>query len=73
MAQSFDRIAAVYDATRQLPADIEESIVAGIARHTGASAATRFLEVGVGTGRIALPLVRRGHHLCGIDSATAMI
>ena len=73
MARSFDRVAAVYDATRQLPATVEESIAAGIARHTGATAATRFLEVGVGTGRIAVPLLRRGHHLCGVDAAAAML
>jgi ubiquinone/menaquinone biosynthesis C-methylase UbiE len=73
MARSFDRVAAIYDATRQLPAAVEESIAAGIVRHTGATAATRFLEVGVGTGRIALPLLRRGHHLCGVDAAAAML
>ncbi len=31
------------------------------------------LEVGVGTGRIGLALVRAGHNLVGIDSSTAML
>lgn len=72
-AHSFDRVAAIYDATRQLPTAVEESIAAGIARHTGATPTTRFLEVGVGTGRIALPLVRRGQCCCGVDISAPML
>ena len=38
-----------------------------------ASAAPRVLEVGVGTGRIALPLAARGCRMVGVDIASAML
>mgnify|MGYP001825584993 CR=1 FL=1 len=31
------------------------------------------LELGIGTGRISLPLVRRGVSVCGVDSSQAMV
>lgn len=31
------------------------------------------LELGIGTGRIALPLVQRGVRVCGIDLSAAMV
>ena len=39
----------------------------------GGRPGTRFLEVGVGTGRIALPFVRAGHAYCGVDLSAAML
>ena len=73
MARTFDRVAAIYDATRALPPETEEAIAAGIARATGAMAATTFLEVGVGTGRIALPLAREGFRFAGVDLSAPML
>ena len=38
-----------------------------------AGPATEVLELGVGTGRIALPLAELGHHVVGVDNAPAML
>ncbi|HEY8601780.1 MAG TPA: class I SAM-dependent methyltransferase [Thermomicrobiales bacterium] len=73
MEHTFDRVAAVYDRTRALPPEVEIAIGAGIADLTAATAATRFLEVGVGTGRIALPLVRQGYCYYGVDLSMPML
>ena len=35
--------------------------------------AKRVLELGVGTGRLAIPMARRGLHVTGIDSSAAML
>jgi len=70
---NFDRAAAFYDATRALPDGVAEQVRDAILDRTGANAATRFLEVGVGTGRIALPFVRAGHAYCGVDLSAAML
>src|SRR5215472_17237807 len=51
----FDRAASFYDATRGLPTGVPEQVRDQIVRRTGAGQNTRFLEIGVGTGRIALP------------------
>jgi SAM-dependent methyltransferase len=51
-------------------AAVVDPIVALIADLAGSGAA---LEFGVGTGRIALPLARRGVHVHGIDLSEAMV
>ena len=55
---SFDRAAGYYDATRGLPADVQEALTEVLAHELEGKGPC--LEVGVGTGRIALPLHRRG-------------
>jgi SAM-dependent methyltransferase len=67
---SFDRAAACYDRTRvtdgaQLAADVEllDSILP----------AGRTLEIGVGTGAIAVPLAARGRTVVGIDLSARML
>jgi SAM-dependent methyltransferase len=67
-----ERIAAKYDESDDEefePEVIEQSVdfLAGLAG-TG-----RALELGIGTGRIALPLARRGVPLRGIDLSEAMV
>lgn len=71
--RSFDRVAEVYDATRGLPPDVEAAIGTGLPRLVGATAGTRFLEVAAGTGRIALPIARRGYPFVGVDLSAAML
>jgi SAM-dependent methyltransferase len=72
--QSFDRVADQYDATRGLPPEASARVSAGIASVLRALAQTpRLLEVGVGTGRIAVPLERDGVRLVGIDIAPQML
>jgi SAM-dependent methyltransferase len=72
--KSFDRVADVYDATRGLPPDAERMIADGIdAVLRTVAAAPRVLEVGVGTGRMAVPLTARGVRVTGIDIAAGML
>ena len=70
---NFDRAAAFYDATRALPDGVAEQVRDAVVGRVGARPGTRFLEVGVGTGRFALPFVRAGHAYCGVDLSTAML
>lgn len=68
---NFDRAAGYYDATRALPA-------AAMAELTGVLAAELAgrqpsLEIGVGTGRFALPLRAAGVAMAGTDISAAML
>src|SRR6185295_11063968 len=72
--KSFDRVAEVYDETRGLPPEAEAAIGAGIARELrDVAAAPRLLEVGIGTGRIAVPLAAEGVRITGIDISPKML
>ena len=64
----------VYDETRGLlPSPAGEMVTAAILRLAAAGPATRFLEPGVGSGRIAFPLVRDGYRLVGVDTSHKML
>lgn len=69
---NFDRAAAVYDATRGYSPDVAEQIGAAIIEAASAQSETRFLEVGVGTGRIAWPIAQRGYDYTGVDISEKM-
>ena len=66
-----ERIAATYDDDAEMfdPA-VVDPVVSFLARLSGDGSA---LEFGIGTGRIALPLARRGVHVHGVDMSKAMI
>jgi SAM-dependent methyltransferase len=71
---SFDRVAGVYDATRGMPPEAAKAVGAGLARILGGvSRSPRVLEVGVGTGRIAVPLAAEGVRVVGIDISRGMV
>ena len=70
---SFDQASGYYDATRGYPPGVEERIADAIVAASGATADTRFLELGIGTGRIALPLLTRGYDYAGIDLSANMM
>lgn len=70
---SFDRAATYYDATRGYTPGTAERIRDAIVARTGATVSTRFLELGVGTGRIALPFMAAGYDYTGVDLAPAML
>src|SRR4029079_90376 len=70
---SFDRAAEYYDATRGYAEGSADRIRDAIVAYTGASQATRVLELGVGTGRIALPFIRAGYDYTGVDISQAMM
>ncbi|MCS6869961.1 MAG: methyltransferase domain-containing protein [Anaerolineae bacterium] len=70
---TFDRAADFYDATRGFP-EGQESIIADLFAQAGnLRHGSRVLEVGIGTGRIALPLARHTGKLYGIDLSRAMM
>jgi SAM-dependent methyltransferase len=68
---TFDRAAGYYDQSRGLPAGVDDQVADRIEAAVGPSA--RLLELGVGTGRIALPLHRRGRRLVGVDLSLPML
>lgn len=70
---NFDRVANVYDATRGFPEEVGERIAEGVASAIHATSETRFLEIGVGTGRIAIPMARRGYPYTGVDISAEMM
>jgi ubiquinone/menaquinone biosynthesis C-methylase UbiE len=70
---SFDRVADRYDATRVHPTEASTQIVAGLMRVGGLRAGADVLEIGIGTGRIALPLLASGVNVMGVDIAPRML
>ncbi len=70
---AFDRAAGYYDATRGFAPGVAEQIRDGILAYTGARPESRILELGVGTGRIALPFIRAGYDYLGVDLARPML
>jgi ubiquinone/menaquinone biosynthesis C-methylase UbiE len=71
---SFDRAVAYYDETRGFAPGVAEQIRDAIVQYTQIQLATsRLLEVGVGTGRIALPFIEAGYDYTGVDISLAMM
>ena len=70
---SFDRAASFYDATRALPAGVTEQIRDQLIQALGIRPDWRMLEIGVGTGRIALPFIQAGYTYWGIDISAEML
>jgi SAM-dependent methyltransferase len=68
---NFDRAAEFYDATRDAGDEIVVWTVDLLERELAERG--RVLEIGVGTGAIALPLTERGIDLIGMDVSTAMM
>lgn len=67
---SFERAADVYDRTRLTDPD---ALARALDVLDGLLPAGRVLEIGVGTGAIAIPLAERGHRVIGLDLSTAML
>jgi SAM-dependent methyltransferase len=67
-----ERVAARYDRSEAAAFDpaVIETMVGFLVERAGAG---RVLELGIGTGRIALPLARRGVPVHGIDLSRAMV
>jgi SAM-dependent methyltransferase len=67
-----ERVAARYDESAEVKSDAGEveAVVDLLAELAGNG---RALELGIGTGRIALPLARRGVRVHGIDLSKAMV
>jgi ubiquinone/menaquinone biosynthesis C-methylase UbiE len=73
MSISFDRAADYYDETRGYSGDTAYHIRDAILQTVKANPATHFLEIGVGTGRIAFPFIQAGYSYTGIDISQAMM
>ncbi|MFW5748817.1 MAG: class I SAM-dependent methyltransferase [Chloroflexota bacterium] len=71
---SFDRAADFYDETRGFPSGVETPVMALIAQAGDLTPENRILEIGIGTGRIALPLARfTGARVYGGDISMGMM
>ena len=70
VAARFDRVSAVYDETREPLTSEEVERLADLLKERGVKS---ILEVGVGTGRIALPLLERGFEVYGVDLSNGML
>jgi ubiquinone/menaquinone biosynthesis C-methylase UbiE len=68
---SFDRAATFYDETRSLPHATMSALLAAVVPEL--LDRQPCLEIGVGTGRLALPLARAGIRLVGLDLSHAML
>lgn len=70
---SFDRAVTFYDQTRAFQPGEDIKVAAMIVQASGFTPSARVLEIGVGTGRIALPLAPRVGQLIGVDISTGMM
>jgi ubiquinone/menaquinone biosynthesis C-methylase UbiE len=68
---SFDRAAGFYDQTRKTSPDVAEKVTQSVLDMLPAGAA--LLEIGVGTGRISVPLIRAGLRVTGVDLSCPMM
>ncbi len=70
---SFDPVAHKYDATRGYPEDVTRRVAESIDRAANGNPQTRFFEVGVGTGRYAVPIASLGRQYTGVDISEKML
>ena len=69
--KDFGRVADIYDATRSIPEPEMTRLIEAMRGHVGGKGP--LLDVGVGTGRFALPLQRAGVDVVGIDVSRGMM
>lgn len=70
---TFDRAASFYDATRGFGPGGAERVRDAIVARLGVTRASRLLELGVGTGRIAMPFLEAGYSYAGVDLSRQML
>lgn len=73
MNNYYDKIAHLYDATRPLPKLVSEQITDCILQLVEATPQTKFLELGIGTGRTGYSIIQRGYSYTGIDISQEMM
>lgn len=69
----FDRAAGYYDATRGFPPGVDERVADLFVEAGSLSEKSRVLELGAGTGRIAVPLAERVGSVVGVDLSRPML
>lgn len=70
---SFDRAAPFYDATRRLPEALAAAVNDAILAVVREEEVGHVLEIGIGTGRIARPLMATGVRVTGVDISARMM
>jgi len=70
---SFDRVAHIYDETRGYPLAVAQEIAQALMAYGPFPPRSSALEIGVGTGRIALPLLELGVNMTGVDISAGML
>lgn len=68
---AFDQALEFYDRTRSLPPDAMEAVLGLLTRELAERQPC--IEIGVGTGRMALPLAERGIRMVGVDLSLMML
>lgn len=71
MTYNFDRVSDRYDETRGLPPGVPEAICRWVLARLPADPA--IAEIGVGTGRIAIPFIQEGVRYTGFDISEQMV
>lgn len=69
----YGKIAHLYDDTRPLLPEVSAKICNCILELVKATPETKFLEPGIGTGRIGFPIIKQGYSYTGIDISEAMM
>ncbi len=72
MARTFDRVADIYDETRRMPPAVLAGIMENIRGEVDPSSGP-VIELGIGTGRIAVPLAKTGYRVVGVDVGEKML
>jgi ubiquinone/menaquinone biosynthesis C-methylase UbiE len=70
---NFDRASEYYDLTRGFPPGVDRQVGAFIAESAGLTATDNMLEIGIGTGRISLPLAPHVGSISGVDISSQMM
>lgn len=70
---SFDRIATDYDRTRWVPPKLRDKFINKLINEVPLSAKSRIFEIGVGTGRLAIPFSLLGYTVFGVDISLLML
>lgn len=70
---NFDRAAGFYDATRGFPPGVDQQVRDAIVAAVPLARDAVILELGVGTGRVALPFAQAGYSYVGIDLSREML
>ena len=70
---AFDRAAEYYDRTRGFPAGVELKAAELLCRAGQLGRGSHVLELGIGTGRIAMPLAAHVRRVVGVDLARPML
>jgi SAM-dependent methyltransferase len=73
VASPYDPIAHIYDPWSRSVVEDVEFYVAEARKAVGRAGGGRIVELGVGTGRIAIPIAEAGVHVIGVDSSAGML